>query len=163
MANIYVSRGGAEPARFATFSTELGSPVGSTTGGQFRFTCTPAQAPCKVSWGAVVISERSGTSLVFPRITIHKESGAALGQPMTFCEYAEGANNNLGAARVERVPSVQAGRSAIREPQGVGVGGSLDCGAGQPFSQRVTEVWVPAASASNASNYYDVWVTLTFL
>ncbi|WP_457207514.1 hypothetical protein [Nocardioides sp. P5_C9_2] len=163
MANIYVSRGGAQPARFATFSTELGSPVGSTTGGQFRFSCAPAQAPCKISWGAAVISERSGTSLVFPRITIHKESATGIGQPMTFCEYADGANNNLGAARVQRVPSVRAGRSAIREPQGLGVGGSLDCGAGQPFSQRITEIWVPATPESNASNYYDVWVTLTFL
>jgi hypothetical protein len=159
VANIYVSRGGATPARFATFSTELGSPVGSTTGGQFRFTCTQDQAPCEISWGAVVISERSGTSLVYPRITIHKESGAKSGSPMTYCEYAEG-----GPAKVQRVPSVQAGRSAIREPQSLSVGGSLDCGANQPFSQRVTEIWVPAASEDAvSSNYYDVWVTLTFL
>ena len=159
VANIYVSRGDARPARYATFSTALGSPVGSTTGGQFRFSCSPAQDPCKISWGAVVISQRAGTSLVYPRITIHKESGASSGLPMTFCEYADGANNNLGAARVQRVPSVQAGRPAIREPQGMGAG-SLDCGAAQPSGERINEIWVPAGDA--ATNYYDVWVTLTF-
>ena len=60
VANVFVSRGGARPPRYATFSTALGSPVGSTTGGQFRFTCTQAQAPCKISWGAAVISSGPG-------------------------------------------------------------------------------------------------------
>lgn len=161
VASIYVSRGGERPARFATFSTALGSPIGSTTGGQFRFTCSPAQAPCKISWGAAVISKRAGTSLVYPRILIHKQTDAAGGSPMMYCEYADGANNNLGVARVQRVPSVRAAIPAMRDEQGLGVGGSLDCGAGQPWDSRVNEIWVPAGDAVT-SNFYDVWVTLTF-
>jgi hypothetical protein len=43
----------------------------------------------------------------------------------------------------------------------MGIGSSLDCGAGQPFSGTVKEIWVPAASASDSA-FYDVWVTLTF-
>ena len=160
MANIFVSRGGERPARFATFSTALGAPV-ATTGGQFRFTCKAAQVPCKISWGAAVISQRSGTSTVFPRILVHQESGAVSGSPMTFCEYADGANNRLGAARVQRVPSFRAAGPAMREPQGLGVG-SLDCGANQPPGPTVREIWVPAPTDGLTSNYYDVWVTLNF-
>jgi len=162
LAKVFVSRGGARPARFATFSTTLGSPAGSTTGGQFRFTCTQAQAPCKISWGAAVISQRSGTSIVVPRILVHKQVDV-IGAPMTYCEYADGANNNLGAARVQRVPSLRAAATATRVPQTLGLGGSIDCGANQPGpSSRVNEIWVPAASDGVSSNFYDVWVTLTF-
>ena len=81
---------------------------------------------------------------------------------MTYCEYADGANNNLGAARVQRVPSLRAATPAVREPLGLGIGGSLDCGTNQPFGQRVDAIWVPAASDGVSSNFYDVWVTLTF-
>ena len=161
VAQVFVSRGGATKARFATFSTTLGSPAGSTTGGQFRFTCTQAQAPCKISWGAAVISNRSGTSTVFPRILVHKNLDV-IGAPMTYCEYADGANNSFGAARVQRVPSLAAAVPAMREPQSLGLGGSIDCGAGQPSSPTVNEIWVPAASDGVSSNFYDVWVTLTF-
>jgi hypothetical protein len=82
---------------------------------------------------------------------------------MTFCEYADGANNNVGAANVQRVPSVQGATEAMREPQGLGIGGSFDCRANQPPSARVTEIWVPADPGGASSNYYDVWVTLNFL
>jgi|tagenome__1003787_1003787.scaffolds.fasta_scaffold20945882_3 hypothetical protein len=160
VAEIFVSRGGARPARFALFSTALGSPAGSTTGGQFRFTCTPAQAPCKISWGAAVISQRTGTSTVFPRITVHKQPNITTA-PMSFCEYADGANNNLGVARVQRVPSLRAAGPAMRTPQTMGLGGSFDCGANQPGpTSPATEIWVPADGVN--SNFYDVWVTLTF-
>ena len=124
VAEVFVSRGGARPSRFATFSTALGSPAGSTTGGQFRFTCTQAQAPCKISWGAAVISQRTGTSTVFPRITVHKQPDITAA-PMSFCEYADGANNNLGVARVQRVPSLRAAGPVMRTPQTMGLGGSI--------------------------------------
>ena len=94
VANVFVSRGGERPARFATFSVTLGSPAGSTTGGQFRFSCSQAQAPCKVSLGAAVISAISGDAILYPRLLIHKQDGDSV--PITFCEYADGANNNLG-------------------------------------------------------------------
>ena len=101
VANVFVSRGGERPARFATFSVTLGSPAGSTTGGAFRFSCSQAQAPCKVSLGAAVISESSGDAILYPRLLIHKQNGDSV--PITFCEYADGANNNLGVHRISRV------------------------------------------------------------
>jgi hypothetical protein len=160
VANVFVSRGGGKPSRFATYSVSLGSPAGSTTGGQFRFTCTPAQAPCKVSFGAAVISTRSGNSVLFPRILIHKQIDLA-NAPMTFCEYADGANNNLGANRIPRVPSLRAATREMRTALNMGIGGSLDCGAGQSYSPTVNEIWVPAGSAADSA-FYDVSVTLQF-
>jgi hypothetical protein len=46
------------------------------------------------------------------------------------------------------------------DPLDLGVGG-FDCGAGQTGSSPVTEILVPAASATDPA-YYDVWTTLAF-
>ena len=35
-------------------------PAGTTTSGNFRFSCSANQAPCKISYGAAVISDQSG-------------------------------------------------------------------------------------------------------
>ena len=45
----------------------------------------------------------------------------------------------------------------------MGIGGSLDCGAGQtrPPSGTVTEIWVPAGT-NGQDAFYDVWATLAF-
>ena len=52
VVSVFVDRGGVGgPTRYATFSVPLGSPAGTTTGGSFRFTCTPAQAPCRSPTG----------------------------------------------------------------------------------------------------------------
>ena len=59
LVSVFVNRGSG-PTRWATLSVALGSPAGTTTSGTFRFTCTPAQAPCKISFGAAVISDQSG-------------------------------------------------------------------------------------------------------
>ena len=148
VATVYVDRGSG-PKRFAAFSAVLG-PMGTTTGGHFRFTCTADQEPCKVSLGAAVISSQTGTAAFYPRLVIHKEdANDPAPAPMTFCEYADGANNQLGVDQVERVPTAQAAVDAMRETaQTMGIGGSLDCGAGQPAAPPVTgavdEIWVPA-------------------
>ncbi len=81
---------------------------------------------------------------------------------MNYCEYADGANNNLAGARVQRVPSLRAAVRAIRVPQSMGIGGSLDCGSNQPFTPSVNAIWVPAASDGVSSEFYDVWVTMNF-
>src|SRR5262249_57218642 len=128
----FVDRGNG-PTRYATFSGCLGSPVGTTMGGAFRFSCSPAQAPCKISYGAAAISDQSGNALVHPRLLIHKESGAIANAPIEFCEYADGANNNAGLAQIPRVPSLQDAVSALRTPLSMGIGGSLDCGSTQPY------------------------------
>ena len=161
VANVFVSRGG-EPARFATFSATLGSPAGTTTGGAFRFSCSQAQAPCKVSLGAAVISERSGEAILYPRLLIHKQNGDSV--PITFCEYADGANNNLGIDRIRRVPTLGDAIVAMQEPLDMGIGGSLDCGSTQPYPPNgtVDEIWVPAASNGTETAFYDVSATLTF-
>ena len=92
VANVLVSRGGARPVVWATFSTTFGSPVGTTAGGLVRFSCSAAQAPCKVSVAAAVLSQRTGAAHLFPRVLIQKEDGPRA--PQTFCEYANGADNN---------------------------------------------------------------------
>jgi hypothetical protein len=81
--------------------------------------------------------------------------------PVTFCEYADGANNNAGLAVVPRVSSFQDAVNAMQAPLSMGIGGSLDCGSTQPFTPEVTEIWVPAASAVDSA-FYDVAATFTF-
>ena len=156
VANVFVARGGDRPSRWATYSVALGSPVGSTTGGQFRFTCTPAQSPCKISLGAAVLSSESGRAVVYARITVHKQNGDAVNTPMIHCEYVDGPAN-----RIQRVP-LETAIGEIREPLTMDAGGSFDCGSGQPGSSgRADEIWV--TSTSNVDNaFYDVWTTVTF-
>jgi hypothetical protein len=154
VARVFVSRGGRRTGR-ATYSVPLGSPAGSSTGGSFRFSCSPAQAPCKVSLGAAVIADRTGKATVVPRVLIHKEDGP--GAPITFCESAEG-----GLSRIARVPTLRAATRALRTRLTIDVGGTLDCGAGQALSPRVKDIWVPGASNGASTAFYDVAVTLLF-
>jgi hypothetical protein len=161
LVSVFVDRGSGT-TRWATFSGVLGSPAGTTMGGDFRFTCSPAQAPCKISYGAAVISDhRSGTTLVHPRLLIHKQDGG--GAPITYCEYADGANNSAGLAQIPRVPTLGDAASAMQTPLSMGIGGSLDCGSTQPPSPTgtVTEIWVPAASNGTSTAFYDVAATFT--
>ena len=64
---------------------------------------------------------------------------------MTFCENADGANNNAGLAQITRVPTLADAVVAMQTPLNMGIGGTLDCGSGQPFPPDgvVTEIWVP--------------------
>jgi hypothetical protein len=155
VANVFVQRGTGRRTRFATYAVDLGSPVGSTTGGQFRFSCSAAQSPCKVSLGAAVLSSDSGQALAYPRLTIHRQEATSANDPMIYCEYADGGANQI--SRVEFGTAVD----EIRDPLTLNIGGSLDCGnTGQPFNQRVDEIWVTNGAAEVA--YYDVWVTFNF-
>ena len=81
---------------------------------------------------------------------------------MSFCEYADGANNNLGLHKVNRVPTFQAAVTEMQTPLTLGIGGSLDCGAGQsyPTNGTVSDILVPGNSVNPV--FYDVWVTLAF-
>ena len=86
IVTVFVDRGNG-PSRWAFYSAPLGSPAGTTTGGVFRFSCSAAQAPCKISYGAAVVSNQStANALIHPRLDIHKDLGA----PIVFCEYADG-------------------------------------------------------------------------
>ena len=98
--------------------------------------------------------------MVYPRLLIHKQADLAAA-PITFCEYADGANNNAGLATVTKVATAQEALNAAQTPLNMGVGSSLDCGSTQPPAPVVTEIWVPAASATDSA-FFDVAATFVF-
>jgi Collagen triple helix repeat (20 copies) len=154
VVTVFVDRGAVTgPSRFALYSAQLGSPAGTTTGGDFRFSCSATQAPCKISYGAAVISDQPGNAVVHPRLLIHKDQAA----PIVFCEYADGADNNAGLDQVPRVATLAAAVAAMQTPLDMGVGSSLDCGSGQvlPANGVVQDIEVP-------QGFYDVAATFTF-
>ena len=160
VATVFVHRlPNPAPTRFAVLSVPLGTPGGTTSSSQFRFSCTPAQAPCKVSLGAAVISPDSGQMGFFSRLTIQKQDNP--GAPMHFCEYADGP-----PGKVNRVPNLSAAEDAMDTPRNLGVGGTLDCGStGQPDPGQggvVKDIWVPAASNNASTAFYDVWITVGY-
>lgn len=158
VANVLVSRGGGHPTVWATYSTALGSPVGTTTGGAFRFSCSEAQAPCKVSIAAAVLSNSSGSAHVHAKVLISREAQTA--QPNIFCEYADNADNSGAPAAVSLVP-MSTHASAVNTLLSMGIGGSLDCKAGQPYTPSVKEIWVPGETP-NKTSYYNVSSTFQF-
>ncbi len=160
VANVFVSRGTAAPAIWATYSAAMGSPVGTTTGGQFRFTCAPSQAPCKVSIAAAVLSNTTGSALVYARVLIYRQIS---GNPDGFCEYADGSDNNGTPATIASVP-MSTTAAAINTPLSMGIGGSVDCGADQPYTPSVSEIWVPGnpGGPNQGRAEYDVFATFEF-
>ncbi len=158
VANVFVSRGNAAPSIWATYSATMGSPIGTTTGGAFRFTCSHAQAPCKVSIAAAVLSNTTGSAVVHARVLIYKQFS---GGPEDFCEYADGSNNSSTPATISRVPMTTSVAS-INTPLNMGIGGSLDCESPQtyPSGGVVQDIWVPSAGSDNAE--YDVYATFGF-
>jgi hypothetical protein len=162
VASVYVARGTNNPSRFALYSIAFGSPAGTTMGGDFRFSCSVAQAPCKISFGSAVISNQQGNAAIYPRLLIHKEDSP--GAPITFCEYADGADNNSGIDPVQRVPTLQEAVTVMQTPQNMGIGGTLDCGSTQPPPSNgvVTEIWVPASSNGQSTAFYDVSASFAY-
>jgi Collagen triple helix repeat (20 copies) len=148
VAYVRVQRGTAQSA-WATYSTELGSPVGDTTGGSFRFTCNAGQAPCKVSVAAKVLSDTSGDAKVYPRVLISKGGDADNGSASDLnCEYGDGP-----LTTIHRTP-----KSDTTQPMVLlDIGGSADCGI-VPVSPagQVSEIVVP-------KGYYDVYSTFVFV
>ena len=154
VGNVFVSRGTAAPTIWATYSAAMGSPIGTTTGGDFRFTCSSAQNPCKVSIAAAVLSDTTGSARVYARVLIYKE---VAGGAQTFCEYADGSDNNGGSAEVSKVP-MNTSVTSINQPLDMGIGSTLDCNAGQTSSNGIVQdIAVPGGSTGNAS--YDVSTT----
>ena len=158
VGNVFVSRGNAAPSIWATYSAAMGSPIGTTTGGAFRFTCSHAQAPCKVSIAAAVLSNTTGSAVVHARVLIYKQIS---GGPEDFCEYADGSNNSSTPATISRVPMTTS-VATINTPLNMGIGGSLDCESPQtyPSGGVVQNIWVPSAGSDNAE--YDVYATFGF-
>ena len=162
VANVFVSRGTAAPTIWATYSAAMGSPVGTTTGGDFRFSCSASQQPCKVSIAAAVLSDTTGSARVYARVLIYKE---VAGADQAFCEYADGADNNGGSAEVSKVP-MDTSVTSINHPLDMGIGGTLDCKSAQvpkPSNGVVQDIWVPNdPTGPNGTASYDVATTFAF-
>jgi hypothetical protein len=155
-AAVYVTRGTKAPSAWAKYSTRLGSPIGDTTGGAFRFTCNTAQAPCKVAVEAAVLTDSpSGHYTVYPRVLIQRGGDVGATEPQTYCEYADGSN---GAAPAELTPLSLAtnpfATGAQYAPLSVNIGGTADCGVAGPAGD-VSEIVVPMGN-------YDVMSTFVF-
>jgi hypothetical protein len=153
IASVWVSRGGAAATPWASYSTTLGSPLGAlpgnggdTTGGVFRFSCSAAQAPCKLS---IQADGPAGTE-VYPRVLIYKQDFNA-GGPAVYCEYGDGATNNTG-------PSGNYGFQPVGSALTFGVGGTLDC----PGNTAPLPAGGTAAELELPIGRYDVWSTFTF-
>ena len=86
-----------------------------------------------------MISTQSGNAAIYPRLLIHKADGSSASS--SYCEYADGANNNAGLDLIPRVPTMEDAVQAMQTPLNLGIGGTLDCGSGQPFTEAVTEIW----------------------
>jgi hypothetical protein len=119
------------------------SAEGGTASNTFRMTCSTANAPCTITaqaWATVA----GGT--VYPRLLINRSS-IDTGAPLGMCEYADGTNNDGGSQALTTTSAALP----------LGIGGSLDCGAGQtrPASGVVDSIDVPAG-------YYDIAATFAF-
>jgi hypothetical protein len=148
VAAVDVTRGAAT-STWATYSTLLGSPVGDTTGGVFRFTCSEANAPCKVAIKAAVLADSPGSAAVYPRVLIYQEDFSA--GPEVYCEYGDGSTGSGVLSITKQAPS----SAPTYTPVPLNVGLSDDCGITGPGGD-VNQITVPAG-------YYDVHSTFVFL
>jgi hypothetical protein len=151
VATVNVSRGHAAATPWATYSTALGSPVGDTTGGVFRFTCSTANAPCTVSVAAAVLSDDAGTAGVYPRVLIYRQDFNNPG-PEFYCEYGDG-STGVAPATLNKQPL---SATPTYAPIQINIGGSADCGGPVPAAGDVNVITVP-------SGYYDVKSTFVFI
>jgi hypothetical protein len=154
VATVWVSRGPNPATAWATYSTRLGSPVGDTTGGVFRFTCSEANAPCTVSVKAAVLSDSNGTVQVYPRVLIYTQSLA--GGPMVYCEYADGSTGIGSDGAPVPIAKQDPSSSPTYTAMQVNIGGSADCAGPVATAGNVDVITVPAG-------YYDVKSTFVFL
>ena len=156
IAIVRVQRGatGAETP-WAVYSTELGSPMGDSTGGTFRFTCRDVDVVCKVSIAAKALSDSStAPAQVYPRILLHRGgSQSSSVEPMFYCEYGDGSGAGADYATITRKP--KADTTPTGEPVPVHIGGSADCNGPDPTAGSVAVITVPVG-------FYDVWSSFTF-
>jgi hypothetical protein len=150
VATVNVSRGPNPATAWATYSTRLGSPVGDTTGGVFRFTCSTASAPCTVAVKAAVLSDSDGTTAFYPRVLIYRQDYNS-GGPEVYCEYGDGSTGSAPLSLAKQESSATPAYTAVP----LNIGGSDDCGLAGPAGD-VNQITVP-------SGYYDVHSTFLFL
>lgn len=150
IAAVSVQRGTGAPAVWAAYSTRLGSPVGDTTGGTFRFTCRAGDGSCKVTVSAAVLSDLPASDVGFwPRVLIQRQSLG--GGSQTYCEYGDGVTTDpFGVVSPQESTSTPA-----FTPFSIHIGGSADCGGPDPTAGAVPAITVP-------TGYYDVFSTFVF-
>ena len=151
VAAVDVTRGGTA-ATWAVYSTELGSPVGDSTGGTFRFTCSAAQAPCFVAVKAAALSDSSGTVSFYPRLLLER-TGTPPGdlEPTLYCEYADGASG-AGPKTLTKQPK---SATPNYEALDVNIGGTADCLPTSPAGGDVARIEVP-------TGFYNVNASFSF-
>ncbi len=128
VAAVMIARGeGADPVLWGLFSTELGSPVGDTTGGSLRFTCTVAHVTCTVTIRAWVISDTSADLALFhPRILLTRGGNEVTEGPELYCEYGDGPFQFIPRESFPSDPSEP------RDPLPFNIGSTEDCEGPEP-------------------------------
>ena len=149
VAFVRVQRGTGAPTPWATYSTELGSPMGDTTGGSFRFTCQPAHDTCRISLQAKILSDSSvAPGTIYPRVIVYRGGAPDSNiEPEFYCEYGDGPAQPVSRTALANV-------APTGDDVGIHIGGSADCGLAGPAG-LVTEIVVP-------KGYYDVFSTFVF-
>lgn len=142
VALVNVARGSGSATTWAKYSTTIGSPVGDTASGTFRFTCSAANAPCTVS--AQAYATVDGVK-VYPRLDITRQTLSA--DTMSNCEYADGTDNDGGSKTVGQSPTNLT----------LGVGSTQSCG-----DQATSTSDASVGSVKVPSGYYDVSSTFVF-
>jgi hypothetical protein len=149
-----IARGiGAGPVIWGLFSTELGSPVGDTTGGTFRFTCTSTHAECTVTIRASVLSDSSTAPALFlPRILLYRGGDPDTGsEPALYCEFGDGPLQPIDREPLDENPS-----DGPDLP--FNIGSSEDCNGPDPDpppGEDVVRIVVPPG-------FYDVFTSFGF-
>lgn len=146
VAEVMIDRPGKDDAAWATYSAPLlGSPAGDQAQGAFRFTC-PASATASCALSLMAHATAAGWQ-VYPRVLIMRQVAGS--GPEVYCEYGDGVNNNPDPGALTTSDATVT----------LGIGGSLDCGAGQayPAGGIASAIEVP-----NDGSHYDVYTTLVF-
>jgi hypothetical protein len=157
VGSIWVQRGASGTAgSWADYSTRVGSPVGDTTGGTFRFTCSSSHSVCYVYVKAAFLSDYDGAAVaVWPRVVMQKQS--LNGGDTQYCEYGDGWTNQapVGTLPDDLIYSQEPTSSPIYADVTLGIGGSADCGGPDPTFGTVQKITV-------GPGYYDVFSTFRF-
>ena len=143
----------AEPVIWGLFSTELGSPIGDTTGGTFRFTCTTAHDDCTVTIRASVLSDSSTAPALFlPRILLYRggEPDVAV-EPALYCEFGDGPLQTI-----DREPLTENPSDGLDLP--FNIGGSEDCNGPDPDPPGGADVMRIVVNPG----FYDVFTSFGF-
>ena len=138
MATVYIARVNGQPSRFAIYSAELGSPAGTTTGGDFPLlVLVRAGAVPDLDRGCCDLGPVDGCGVLPEAVDPPAPRAPAADAPLNSCEYVDGAGTLPGLDQIGRVASLGEALDAMRTPLDMAVGGTLDCGGARPCSSTV--------------------------